>query len=418
LDEDVLNAILEILLCVGGLGALSRTSRHVRAACMPILFRKCFRTMRVRLPEPYIFLPAPLWSHVQSLVIRDDCFDKMDASDSPYTDNCLLCGALAGPLFEQWLPRMPRLRSITLYQNPFSGEQSHGISWSALCAVISIPTIRTLKIDRLHVCPALRPDDELHVASVAPLASFQYIFDKPALSSVYVRPAFRQPDYTAEMKALSTALRALHESLEVISLPTSSVSIQVFSMHTWPRLRRVVLRGEPSDSLVSSILSAISHLPSLKSLVLKFSASVQTRPGVLWRGDNVTSFPCPVLEELVLTYPDPADQIFDHLPPTLLALSLCCWRHLYHEFFSPYRSWDPSGGLIFNLLFSSSEMYRVLRRSQTPMLLRLTLEYRADDGDEELLHRIAQAYPRLTYIKLIRYRPREADTVPVVSALP
>ncbi|RPD54822.1 hypothetical protein L226DRAFT_263493 [Lentinus tigrinus ALCF2SS1-7] len=413
LNEDVLNAILEILLGTGGLAELSRTSRQVRAACMPILFRECYRRMYVCLPEPDWFLPYPLWSHVQSLVIRDECYDKIDASRSRFTDNCLLCGALAGPLFEQWLPRMSRLRSVTLYQNPRNDEHSHGISWPALCAVLSIPTIRALNIDRLHVCPALRPSDELHVAAVAPLTSFQYILDKAALSSVYVRPASVQPNYTAEMIALSTALGALHESLEVLSLPTSSVPINVFSMHTWPCLRRLVLRGQPCESLVSSLLSGISHLPSLKSLVLKFSAETRTRPGILWRGEDVTSFPCPALEELVLTYPDPSDQIFDHLPPTLIALSLCCWRHLYHEFLSPYRFWIPSDGPLFALLLSSSEMCCVLRRSQTPMLVRLTLEYRADDGDEELLHHIAQAYPRLTYLKLIRYRPHGVDSVPV-----
>ncbi|RPD54810.1 hypothetical protein L227DRAFT_511103, partial [Lentinus tigrinus ALCF2SS1-6] len=416
LNEDVLNAILEILPRAG-LDELSRTCRQLRAACMPILFRQCFQLMQIRPEDPEWFLPYSIWSHIQSLVIQDGCFDKIDATESEYTDNCLLCGVLAQSLFEQWLPRMPRLRSITLYQNPFNDEDSHGISWPTLSGMLSIPTLRTLKIDRLHVCPALRPSDELYIVSVAPLASFEYLLGKPALSVIIEWPVLVKPDYAAEMKALSTALGAVHESLEVLSLPTPSVPIHIFSMHTWPRLRRLVLRGEPSDSLMSSLLSGISHLPFLKSLVLKFSATVQVRPGVLCRSEDAIAFPCPALEELVLTYPDPADQVFDHLPSTLIALSLCCWRHLYHEFLSPYRFWIPSDGPLFALLLSSTDMCRVLCRSQTPMLVRLTLEYRADDGDEALLHHIVQAYPRLTYLKFIRYRPRGVDTVPVVSAV-
>ena len=117
----------------------------------------------------------------------------------------------------------------------------------------------------------------------------------------------------------------------------------------------------------------------------------------------------------IRTNPNPVDQLFDHLPPTLLNLSLCYWRHLYHEFLIPYRPMDPSEGPRFALLLGSMEMCRLLRRSQTPMLTRLTLEYRAADGDDELLDYIAQTYPCLAYLKFIRYRPHGATYVDVVS---
>ncbi|KAI0711833.1 hypothetical protein C8T65DRAFT_520261, partial [Cerioporus squamosus] len=317
------------------------------------------------------------------------------------TDNCLLCGALAGPLVEQWLPGMPRLRSITLYHRD---EEPHGLSWPALSAVLSLPVIREFKLDRLHFCPALRPSDELHIDSPGQLTSFEYLLRKPAETYETEPRMSIKPNYSDERRALSTALGALHENLEMLSLPTELVSMHIFSQHPWPRLRRLTLRGRPSDDLISSLLSSIAHIPALRSLVIKFSSAGSMRPGVLWRGDVVTAFPCPALEELVVTSPDPADQLFDHLPMSLRTLSLCCWRHLYYEFLTPYRPWVPSNGPRFSLLLSSTEMHGTLCRSRTPALVQLTLEYRADNEDDELLHYIAKAYPRLAYLKLIRYR--------------
>ncbi|TFK93815.1 hypothetical protein K466DRAFT_59697 [Polyporus arcularius HHB13444] len=410
LNDDVLRSLLELLLHAGGLNELSQTSRQVRAACMPILFRQCFRPMQVRLPEPQMFLPYSLWPHVQILVIRDDCFEKHYYDTLRFTDNCLLCGVLSGSLVERWLQRMPRLRSVTLYHRE---EELHGMPWSTLRAVLSLPQIREFKLHQLHFCPALRPSDELRMDSVASLTSFEYLLRKPAESYI-AEPRFtNDANYSDERRALSTALGALQKTLEVLSLPTESVPMKVFSQHPWPHLRRLVIRGKPSEDLVSSVLSSVSPIPALKSLVLKFSATRTTRPGALWRGDSMAVFPCPALEELAITYPDPADQLFDHLPLTLHTLSLCCWRHLYHEFLTPYRSWVPSDGPRFSLLLSSSQMRGILNRSRTPGLVQLTLEYRADDREEELLHHVAQAYPRLTYLKLIRFRPRGVDTVQV-----
>ncbi|RDX46239.1 hypothetical protein OH76DRAFT_1407147 [Lentinus brumalis] len=405
LNEDVLCKILELLLHAGGLNEFSQTSRQVRAACMPVLFRRCFCPVEFRPPGPQMFLPSSAWPHVQYLMVRDDCLDKFNPDST-------LCFVLGGPLVDQWLQGMPRLHSVTLYQ---CGEEPHGLSWRALQSVLSLPVIREFKLDQLHFCPELLPSDELRIEPTGHLTSFEYLLRKRADPYYIESPYTAQPNYNDEMRALSITLAALQETLERLTLATESAPIHLFAQHPWPRLRRLALRGEPSDSLLLSLLSSVSHLPHLQSLVLKFSSTkdIPVRTGIIWRGAHTDPFPCPVLEELVVTYPDPADPLFDHLPPTLRTLSLCCWRHLYHEYLSPYRQWDPSDAPRPLLLLSSSEMHEVLRRSRTTMLRHLTLEYRANDGDDELLQYIAQNYPLLTRLKLIRYRPAGVDDVPI-----
>ena len=403
---------------------------------MPVLFSRCFSTVYVPLPDPQIFLPYSLWPHVQYvvrvliptlvavsetlscyryLVINDDCWEKVASTPIRDIKNSLLCRVVEGPLFEHWLSKLPQLQSLFLYQIGFIGEESHGISWPALCQVLSLPAIRKVIIRRLHICPALRSTDKLYIGSISPVTIFLYSLDAPPETFLTEPEVDVEPDYNSEMAALGVALGALHASLERLELPICSAPLHIFPLHAWPRLRRLVLRGKPSESFVSSLLSSVASIPDLRSLVLKFSSRDDIQPVVLWRADLISAFPWTALEELVVTNPNPVDQLFDHLPPTLLNLSLCYWRHLYHEFLIPYRPMDPSEGPRFALLLGSMEMCRLLRRSQTPMLTRLTLEYRAADGDDELLDHIAHTYPCLAYLKFIRYRPHGATYVDVVS---
>ncbi|RDX46343.1 hypothetical protein OH76DRAFT_1485588 [Lentinus brumalis] len=389
-NQDVLIEIIEVLRRTGGLHELSQTSRRVRAACMPILFRQCFRITQVPLPDPRSFMPHSLWLHVQSLVLQDDCPDRLAFHSLRYTDNRIICGALSEPLLDQGLSGMPRLRSVTIYQR---GEEPHGLSWPALRAVMSHPVIREFTLDRLHFCPVLRPSDELHVDSLAPLDTFRYLFRTPERLSFIPESRAPKPNFDDETAALDAVLGALHNTLKVLYLLSEAVPVRAISQRPWPCLRRLVLRGKPSEAL--------------------FSPVETTRRGVLWLGNAVAAFPCPALEEFVLTYPDPEDQTFAHLPPTLLSLSLCCWRHLYHDFLDTNGSSGLPYGLGFSLLLNSSALRLMLHRAHTPLLVRLTLEYRAGDGDEELLDHISRSYPQLTYLKFIRYRRRNTDEVPV-----
>ncbi|RDX40648.1 hypothetical protein OH76DRAFT_1505441 [Lentinus brumalis] len=404
-NHDVLVEIIELLLSTGGLNELSQISRRVRVACMPILFRQCFRPLQVPLPHPRTVLPPSLWLHVQSLVIRDDCPDKFVSQSLQYTNNRLLCGALSGPLLDQGLSGMPRLRSVTIYQR---GEEPHGMSWPALRTVMSHAAIREFTLDRLHFCPALCPRDDLHVGLLAPLESFRYLFRNPERRSFVPDSQRYKPNFGDETAALDAVLGALHETLKGLCLLSEAVPVRAISQHPFPCLRSLVLRGEPSDALLSSLLSTISHIQSLRSLVLKFSRVEHTRRIVLWQGNAVAAFPWPALEEFVITYPDPADQIFSHLP--------CFWRHFYHEFLDSLPLTDDLRyGRRFALLLTSSALRQLLHRAHTPLLVRLTLEYHADHGDEELLYHISRSYPQLSYLKLIRYRPRGMNEVPVVS---
>ncbi|KAM5544831.1 hypothetical protein V8D89_001729 [Ganoderma adspersum] len=187
-----------------------------------------------------------------------------------------------------------------------------------------------------------------------------------------------------------------------------SAPINALGVEPWPRLRELVLQGQLPEGIRNPFITLLSGMPNLRVLRLMFALP----PGVdrlpVWPRGVETPFPWPELEELVLSFPTPDDQIYASLPSCLRRLSLrCCPHHCVRERVDRPVWRSP--------ILSASEMLRVHSRSPLPHLDHLQLEYRADDADASLLRYLTTAFPGLLTLELHRFRPEGVDEIPVVS---
>lgn len=108
-------------------------------------------------------------------------------------------------------------------------------------------------------------------------------------------------------------------------------------------------------------------------------------------------FPWPDLQQLTISFPADDDQIYENLPVTLRKLTLQCFPHITSNF-------HRSGAEGVSEPIHSSDLLRILRRCDLPLLRGLELEYREDEADDELLRHIGVAFPALRQLKVRRYR--------------
>ena len=248
-----------------------------------------------------------------------------------YSHDRLLCGAMDGQVLKTVLPAMPRLRSIFV---SFLCNEVHGLSWDTLSSILSVPQLENFNIQLFNFSPRPRPvaDVDSDVPSLAPLKSFRY-----------VQPVYRwQPHYfPPERDALADVLARLHDSLEILHLPSMSAPINTLAANPWPRLRELVLQGRlPEDlDLRTPFILLLSQMPKLRILHLKFALHRDVEPQAVWPKDLDTPFPWPELEDLAVSFPTPEDRLYSALPLSLRRLSLpCCPHHCVHNWVeSPSR---------------------------------------------------------------------------------
>ncbi|KAH9930631.1 uncharacterized protein B0H18DRAFT_930243 [Fomitopsis serialis] len=403
LDEDVCHYVLREL-SEKDLWSLLQTCRWLREACIPLLFRDC--TLNVygpwKVTQPARFLPMAFRPYVQTLDLRDACPDQRmeDELQNPplyFTNKRKLCGTLPGAPLANRLRELPRLRYLT-----------HGLPWDTLRAILPVPHLREFNIKNMYLCPELRSGERLSVESLSPITSFRYQMWHP-------REPFATPSETA---ALSTVLGVLCETLETLDLASEPAPLSALSQLRWPRLRKLVYRGTPWHTLAAPLISLHPGMQDLQTFSLKLDVTPGTIPQVLWPAGYEGSFPWPELECLVVSFPDPRDEVYDHLPSSLRALSLRCWPHLHVQ--KQPSDIDPAHDRPdHRALLSSSAILSILRRCSSLDLDHLEIEYRADDKDDALLRHIVQAFPHLTSLKIHRYRSapeiQEGRDVSVVS---
>lgn len=313
-----------------------------------------------------------------------------------WTDNALLCGIFPGPSFASRLRELPNLRSLTMTKHNY---EPHGIPWGTVRAILSLPHLRELQMVSLGFCPALRPEDDLILDTVAPLTSFRYRLDHP-------RELISYPSETA---VLTTVLEKLCLSLETLVLMSEPASLPDLARLRWPHLRMLVFYGTPFPVAIP-LASLCAGMPALRSLSLKLSATSDAVHQPLWP-TGFTGGPLPELDSLMISYPDPQDEVFDHLPPTLRSLSLRCWPHADLQQANPRFCCD------LGAVLDGSAMLSILRRCDARALDHLEVEYITDaEDDASLLGYIAKKFPSLSSLKLGRHRTVDtASSVPVVS---
>lgn len=339
-------------------------------------------------------------------MINEECVDQWTQGKPGgmfLTDNFLLCGAYPGAAVAERLRELPHLRFLKIYKRH---DQTHGLSWSTLRSILSVPQLREFELCYLYFCPVLRPEEELNIETLAPLTHFKYQmhFTREVLS------------FPPETPALAAVLKKLSATLETLILSSEPAPMSALAQWHWPCLRTLVLRGSPWADLSEPLVAVCSKMPNLRSLTLKLNPTHHAMTQALWPHGFPSSFPWPHLEQLTVSYPDPTDVIYDHLPPSLHSLSLRCWNHIFVQ--QRFVGLRQTYTLRYDSVLGASAILSIMRRSTMPHLAHLEIEYRADDDDDALLQYIATTFPRLTSLKISRYRPNASDkVVPTVGCL-
>ncbi|KAM5544861.1 hypothetical protein V8D89_001759 [Ganoderma adspersum] len=371
---------------------------------MPALFSCCSVLIKEPVNEDR-FLPRSLWPYVKTLSLIDKCPDLVAMNNPPrklkFTNDRLLCGTLRASFLRDALRAMPRLRSVHL--EAYS-QELHGVGWDSIAAILSVPQLRSFNLMTFLLSPREAPS-EAQANALAPITTFRY--DQPVLRSFLCT-------YPTQQDTLEFVLTRLHRSLESLLLPSEITPVAVLSQNQWPRLYELSLRGEfhQGAGYPTPLTSLFSGMPGLRTLKLTFALprGVNRKQLMLWPEGYKSRLPWPHLESLTLSFPDPEDRIFSHLPPSLRRLSLRCTPHHYLHLWErrDYSHYDSP-------ILYSSEMLEILTKISAPLLDHLQLEYLADDADDDLLHCIADRFPIIQCLEIQRFLASPDEPVPVAT---
>ncbi|KAL7279461.1 hypothetical protein ACG7TL_007304 [Trametes sanguinea] len=174
-----------------------------------------------------------------------------------------------------------------------------------------------------------------------------------------------------------------------------------------PQDERKGRRSSPSEKRILGVLLA-KLAPTLQVLHLP----CQRPLGAIWPpGCTDTVMPWPELESLTLSWIDPQEQLFGHLPATLRELRLRVWPRHYYLYLRPTWTFSEGGqpaapSWAFDLP-SPSSLMRAIQECQVSTLECLGLEYEVDENNIPMLCSIAQSFPRLRSLQLYPYRSEE-----------
>ena len=308
----------------------------------------------------------------------------------------LICGVMDGAFLKDTLPAMPRLRSIHI---GFRWKDEHGLSWDALEAILSASQLREVTIQTYLVCPRGAPARDMPLKNSAQLTTFRHVR--------YTSHSVLHED--AQRTSLAIVVGSLNLYLERLRLPSDLAPIPTLRSLPWPRLRELKLDGVWPPHLDTPLIHIISEMPVLRTLALETALPCDMERQAVWPRGSSLRFPFPELEELVVSFPHPEDQLYSHLPPTLRSLSLrCCPHHCVYV-------WTPDTCMCWHSPISrASELLRILSSVKLPLLRQLQLEYIADHGDAALLDTVSDSFPHLSSLEIHRFRDVDISDVSVV----
>ncbi|KAM5544834.1 hypothetical protein V8D89_001732 [Ganoderma adspersum] len=296
---------------------------------------------------------------------------------------------------------MPCLRSVHLEAY---AQEIHGIAWDSIAAILSTPQIRCFNLMTFLLSPREAPS-ETWTDTLAPITTFRY--DQPVLWSFLCT-------YPTQQDTLAFILPRLHHSLESLLLPSEIAPVAVLSVTQWPQLHELSLSGEfhPDAEYPTPLVSLFSGMSELRILNLAFAlpSGVTRKQLVLWpEGYESLELPWPDLESLTLSFPDPDDCIFVHLPPSLRCLSLRCIPHHCLHLWEGDKYFYYGSPILY-----SSEMLEILTKISTLLLDHLQLEYLADDGDNDLLRCISDRFPNVRSLEIQCFLASRDEPVPIL----
>ncbi|KAI0634053.1 hypothetical protein C8Q77DRAFT_1156913 [Trametes polyzona] len=304
------------------------------------------------------------------------------------------------------LTRMPKLQVVSF---TLESIYAHGLPWSVVQTLLSLPHLRELSLHFLHIAPSLQQGEELALASCAPLTTF-YLSLPDGRYTGACSPS--------EREALALILRLTCNSLEHLTLPSDEAPVQeMFTTMEWPHLRTLHLRGESLSvgSPPIPYVSLFARMPHLQRLELELGQPIGVNPRPFWPRGFVADWPLPKLRHLTLSSPQVDDLIYTALPTSLRSLTLRYAPHYITNVMKEVDGYIRKDRRWRWPLLRSSEVLEILCLCLLPSLEHLELEYRADDAESELLSFLGGAFPNLTSLVMLRYRSHHELTVPLKS---
>lgn len=286
-----------------------------------------------------------------------------------YAQNPFTCGVVGGSSLEQALRHMPTLRSISVLTRQ---RVVHGLPWATVKMILSLPQIQEVSITGLLLCPSKLPHDDYRLDSFTPVTSFHYEVFSNRFNGMGTRQRYPFP---SEEEVLLLVLSRLYSFFEKLVLSVEPAPLLAMSQWNWPRLRELRLRGERRSLPPVPYMTLLSAMPNLRSLALELTlvpeACTHTDP--LWPPGSRMPFPWPDLVRLTVAHPDPADELYSHLPPSLRTLSLCCRPHKSENAWIASRMIYTAHMYDYPVL-TSAEMLGILGNCHLPRLARLEIE--------------------------------------------
>ncbi|KAA1478423.1 hypothetical protein DENSPDRAFT_667186 [Dentipellis sp. KUC8613] len=365
---------------------LSLTTRRLRYVCLPSLFDK------VKVDCRMLFKGGPprvSWPHIK----------KMTFTGYPQTHMRFDEGNL-----RQILPQLVALRVVRFV------DYERGVRWDALEFAFTAPNVRVLEIEEafcarssIPTCPRNAP---------FPITELIYTGYDANLYSVEQS----DPGPVNEWCYLNALIVSLHQTLEVLHLPSVMAPLTEMAAIDWPHLYDLTLDGDAYYSGDTSIFGHLcTKMPCLRVLDFHFRHKSLTQTLVL-PADMASTKSFRFLKTAYLPYPDPTDAFYSCLPSNLQTLRLVDHPRYYHF---RQQGWDVIKAYARPDLVSATELLHILGQFQGDFtsLQELELAYVADTQDRILLDHITTAFSNVHFLELHRYRPANETESEIESTL-
>lgn len=291
-----------------------------------------------------------------------------------------------------------------LNANTVSFDLAGGVPWSALVRCLEHPNVTSVSIGADSTWMGVPPPTTSDLLGKrCRLARFSYTPSAWRDAEGAAWGSNLQPRYALEASYLDALVPNMSDTAEALSLPVETSPLMEMATRDWPRLRSLSLSGRyihPDQSRALSLL--LLRAPNLRDLSIRVMQQRENLRPLLLEAPSVGRYR---LRSLTLAYPNPADAIFASLSDELTSLSLRdAPRYYMYQSHDTLLSPDTASPLL-----SSSECLTILRRISAPRLAALELVYLADDAEDDLLRRVAEAFPLLRKLELHRYSAFEAE---------
>lgn len=306
------------------------------------------------------------------------------------------------------LRQMPILTKIIC--NGLAGYSAAGID--SVDVLLSAPSLEELILRNV----GLR---SYRVSSLAHLRAFKMTFRHRLERAAFEMLGLQ---LLSEFTSVSKLLDPLRLQLETLHIPGESMCLSFLASAPWPQLRDFAISGACPD-LDTSLCHLLNMMPRLESFTFAVAPYVNAPSFILWPADAPYE-PCiERLDRLVISFPDPDDLIFSHLPSSMRELALRDTpRYFTRRKLGAGYIDHPTITRCKAPLLTCTAALRIFSTCSAEHIESLEIVVEADSRELDMLALITKRFPRLAFLEYhrycVRHVPSEGDlsTVPIVSS--